>query len=162
MKHLALFALTAAMLFSLAACGCQASDTRPGTNGGTTNSGTSNNSGTTNNGGTANNGSGANNGTANNRPGTATRPGNNSIGDDLEDAVDDVGDAVGDMFDGEDSTGGSMNGGAANNGTANNGTANNSTAADDAANPTGFQRMLDNARVHDVDGILTDGENSQW
>ena len=154
MKRLALFALTAVMLFSLAACGCQASDTRPGTNGGTTNSGTSNNGGTANNSGTGNNGtgSGANNGTANNRPGTATRPGGNSIGDDLEDAVDDVGDAVGDMFDGEDGIGGSMNGGAANNG----------TATDDAVNPTGFQRMLDNARVHDVDGILTDGENSRW
>ena len=27
---------------------------------------------------------------------------------------------------------------------------------------TTFQRMLDNARVHDVDGVLTDGENSRW
>ncbi|MCI8419346.1 MAG: hypothetical protein HFF79_02410 [Oscillospiraceae bacterium] len=30
------------------------------------------------------------------------------------------------------------------------------------ATTTSFQRMLDNARVHDVDGVLTDGENSRW
>ena len=30
------------------------------------------------------------------------------------------------------------------------------------ANMTSFQRMLDNARVHDTDGVLTDGENSRW
>ena len=27
---------------------------------------------------------------------------------------------------------------------------------------TTFQRMLDNARVHDTDGVLADGENSRW
>lgn len=27
---------------------------------------------------------------------------------------------------------------------------------------TSFERMLDNARVHDRDGVLTDGENSRW
>ena len=32
---------------------------------------------------------------------------------------------------------------------------------DSAANTTTFQRMLDNARVHDADGDLTDGENSR-
>ena len=30
------------------------------------------------------------------------------------------------------------------------------------AGDNSFQRMLDNARVHDTDGDLTDGENSAW
>lgn len=30
------------------------------------------------------------------------------------------------------------------------------------ASATNFERMLDNARVHDADGILADGENSRW
>ena len=59
----------------------------------------------------------------------------NSVGGDMRRAADDVGDAVDDLLgNGENAT----------------------------ANRTSFQRMLDNARVHDADGILTDGENSQW
>ena len=59
----------------------------------------------------------------------------NSVGCYMRRAADDVGDAVDDLLgNGENAT----------------------------ANRTSFQRMLDNARVHDADGILTDGENSQW
>ena len=39
------------------------------------------------------------------------------------------------------------------------------TAGDNAksrSDANSFQRMLDNARVHDTDGDLTDGENSRW
>ena len=31
-----------------------------------------------------------------------------------------------------------------------------------SANMSSFEQMLDNARVHDTDGVLTDGENSRW
>lgn len=47
--------------------------------------------------------------------------------------------------------------------TGSNGTDN--SAGDNArsrADTNSFQRMLDNARVHDTDGDLTDGENSTW
>ena len=57
-----------------------------------------------------------------------------SVGNDLRRAADGVGDAV-------------------------------EGAMDDmtrAASATTFERMLDNARVRDTDGILTDGENSHW
>ena len=54
---------------------------------------------------------------------------------------------------------GTTNNGTTNNGTNNHGTTNNGT---NTANTTSFQQMLDNARVHDRDGVLTDGENSTW
>jgi len=149
MKKLAIFCAAAVLVMSLVACGCQADRPTGNTPGsGTTNSGTNN--GTTNNGTT-------NSGT-NNRPGS--NAGNNMQGpmDDFGDAMDDMGNAVEDMLPGTNNSGtannGTTNGGAANNGTGNN-TAN-------GVNPTGFQRMLENARVHDSDGDLTDGENSQW
>ena len=54
--------------------------------------------------------------------------------------------------------GGAMNGGNSGNSTAGNNASGN--AAD--ANATSFQQMISNARVHDTDGVLTDGENSHW
>ena len=61
-----------------------------------------------------------------------------------------MGDAVGDAVDGVQDA---LDGNNANNSRTN--TAN-------TANTTSFQQMLDNARVHDRDGVLTDGENSTW
>ena len=46
-----------------------------------------------------------------------------------------------------------------NNGTTNSGVANNGATGNNA-DRTSFQQMISNARVHDTDGILTDGENS--
>ena len=57
-----------------------------------------------------------------------------TVGGDLRGALDDAGRAVEDAADG----------------------------VRHAAGMTSFERMLDNARVHDVDGILTDGENAAW
>ena len=88
------------------------------------------------------NGSGAANGSANNG-GTVSGSDSSStarsrVGDDLRRAADDVGDAVTGMVDdGRD-------------------------ALTRTTNTTTFQRMLDNARVHDTDGVLSDGENSRW
>lgn len=140
-KKLAIFLTAAAMVLSLAACGNQDNKNNGAANNGTTNNGTTNN-GTTNNG-TTNNGTNnhgtTNNGTANNN--------HNSVGDDLKDAANDVGDAVGDAVDGVQDA---LDGKNANNSRTN------------TANTTSFQQMLDNARVHDRDGVLTDGENSTW
>ena len=96
------------------------------------------NNGTTNNS-TANDGIGSN--------GTTNDGTNNSVGNDLRDAADDMGDAMGDAMDN------------ARNALEGN-TVNNDRAR--SADTTSFQRMLDNARVHDRDGVLTDGENSAW
>ena len=60
-----------------------------------------------------------------------TTVGDTTPGDDLHSAVDDVGSAVGDAVDGV------------------------------TEESVGFRRMLDNARVHDRDGGLNDGENSR-
>ena len=64
--------------------------------------------------------------------------GRSRVGNDLRRAADGVGDAMTGLADaGRDAiTGGTST--------------------------TTFQRMLDNARVHDVDGVLADGENSRW
>lgn len=59
-------------------------------------------------------------------------------------------------------TNGTGNGGTdsgANSGTGNGTAGDNAKSRSDA---NSFQRMLDNARVHDTDGDLTDGENSRW
>ena len=77
----------------------------------------------------------------------------------VEDAVDDVGDAVGDLIGGNNgSSNGGMNGGGANDAPVGNNATGNATGA----NATSFQQMISNARVHDTDGVLTDGENSHW
>ena len=75
--------------------------------------------------------------------GTGGAAGNNgasgSVGSGVRSAVDDAGRAVDDLVD--DVTG---------------------THRTGKANMTSFEKMLDNARVHDVDGVLTDGENANW
>ena len=56
------------------------------------------------------------------------------------------------------------NGSGTGNSGANSGTG-NGTAGDNAksrSDANSFPRRLDNARVHDTDGDLTDGENSRW
>ena len=82
------------------------------------------------------------------------------MGNNLENAAGDVGNAVGDVGDAVDDLLGGNN--ANHNNTANNSTNSSNTNNSKTVNPTSFQRMLDNARVHDQDGILTDGENSRW
>ena len=141
MKRAAILAAAIALVLSLAACG-----NKDNKNNGTNGNGTTNNE--TNGGGTNNNSAGS--GSMNNGTGTGNNStGNNaagndntgsgigrSIGNGVRNAVDDMGRAVDDLMDGgRDSR---------------------------AANMSSFQRMLENARVHDTDGILTDGENSRW
>ena len=157
MKRAAIFAMAAAMVLSLAACGNRDNKNQGTTNNGgqnsgmtngsgTNNSGTNNNmgsgsSGTANNSGlTGNNSSGSGSGSINNN-GTANNSSNSgrSVGSDLGRAADGVGDAVEDLWD------------------------DGRRAVDDLThNTSSFQLMLDNARVHDTDGVLTDGENSRW
>lgn len=190
MKKAALVAAALAMVLSLAACGNKDNNTvndPAGGSGTTQNGGTGTNSGTNaNDNGTANNngsttgsgmgtgsdvgtGTGAGTGTASNTTGTvdgagtgtgtgttagagtgtAAGTGNNTatsrsatgrstVGNDLRRAADDVGDAMTGLV--EDGR----------------------SAVARGTSTTSFQRMLDNARVHDVDGVLTDGENSRW
>ena len=180
MKKAALVAAALAMVLSLAACGNKDNNTvndPAGGNGTTQNNGTGTNGGThANDNGTANNngsstgsgmgtgsdvgtGTGAGTGTAagntagtGNGAGTGTGTGttagagtgNNTatsrstVGNDLRRGLDDVGDAVTGLV--EDGR----------------------SAVARGTSTTSFQRMLDNARVHDVDGVLTDGENSRW
>ena len=172
MKRLAMMVAVLALVMSLAACGC--------TDKSATNNGTTGNSGTTQNGGgtTPGNGQTGNNGSSiTGQPGmngggngmnSAGNGMNNSIFDDVppsnnggimgdvEDTVDNVGDAVDDLIGGNNT--GNNHGGATNNGAANNAPAGNGTNA----TPTNFQKMISNARVHDTDGVLTDDENSHW
>lgn len=58
--------------------------------------------------------------------------------------------------------GGLNNDGTGPNGTTANGTANNGAGATGRSviRPASYDQMLRNARVHDTDGILTDGENA--
>ena len=95
------------------------------------------NNGQTNSGQTGNDAAGTgsdanNNGAAGNDGKSIGR----SIGGSVRSAVDDMGRAVEDVLD--------------------------PNAGNRAANMTSFQRMLENARVRDQDGVLTDGENSRW
>ena len=180
MKKATVFAAALALVLSLAACGNRDNNggqtnngqTNNGqTNNGTTENGSMGNSGVGNNGGTqsggvtgnangsltdpvtgtgtgVNNGTGTgtvtNNGTgtgAVTNNGTGTDAGTQSrsrVGNDLRRAADGVGDAVTDLVD------------------------DGRNAVSRAASATTFERMLDNARVHDTDGVLTDGENSRW
>lgn len=104
---------------------------------GSSNGSMTNGSGTTGNNSAANGSGTANNGStaANNDSGSTAR---SEVGNDLRRAADGVGDAVTGMVDeGRD-------------------------ALTRTTSTTTFQRMLDNARVHDTDGVLTDGENSRW
>lgn len=141
-KHLTLLLVSALMLFSLAACGCSAKDKgNAGTNNTVTGSETvENGSADTGKGNAANsNGSvidGSTNGNVNDtHNGTANN--GNSLVDDAQNAVNEGIDDVQNALDG------------------NNGTAKNSSAGG-----VSFRKMLENGRVHDKDGDLTDGENS--
>ena len=158
MKKAAVLAAALALVMSLAACGNRddgnQNNNQPNTgtmdnNGGSSN-GTTN--GTTNGTGDGaisdNNGSltdPAQNGTSSDPSLGSTGSGSNTsmqsrsrVGNDLRRAADGVGDVVSDLVDdGRD-------------------------ALSRAASATTFERMLDNARVHDTDGVLTDGENSHW
>ena len=93
-----------------------------------------------NSAGTGSNGSltGSGNDTGTGADNAGTPAGRSRVGDDLRRAADNVGDAVTSMVD------------------------EGRSAVARGTRTTTFQRMLDNARVHDVDGVLTDGENSRW
>lgn len=112
-------------------------------NGSTTNGGASTGSGSITGGGTTTGndsmtGGGTTNGTTGGSSTAGSSTNGRSVGNDLRRAADDVGDAVTGMVEG------------------------GRDALTHTTSTTSFQRMLDNARVHDTDGILTDGENSRW
>lgn len=162
MKKAAVLAAALALVMSLAACGNRDDGNQ---NNNQPNTGTMDNNGGSSNGTTNGTGNGTTNGTGdgtisgNNgsltdpaQNGTSSDPslggtgsGSNTsmqsrsrVGNDLRRAADGVGDVVSDLVDdGRD-------------------------ALSRAASATTFERMLDNARVHDTDGVLTDGENSHW
>lgn len=168
MKKAAILAAALAMVLTLAACGNRDnnnSNDRPNDNNATTDNGNVNgshdqNGTTTGNGSTNGNGATTGNGTTTgNDPitGSGSLTDNNGVtgqddrnttddnttsrsrvGNDLRRAADDVGDAVTGMVDGT------------------------RNAVTRGTSTTTFQRMLDNARVHDTDGVLSDGENSRW
>lgn len=151
MKKAALIAAALTMVLTLAACGnMDKNDSGSGTalggaNGTSGINGTNDVSGTGGVNGT--NGVSSTTGvngsaTRSSRNGTAangsTANSRGTVGGDLRRAADDVGDAVTKLADdGRDMVA-------------------RSTGA------TSFERMLDNARVHDTDGVLADGENSRW
>lgn len=149
MKKATVFAAALALLLSLAACGNR--DNNGGqTNNGQTNGGENSGSLTDQNGDT-NNVTGGQTTRSWTGTGTGSQAGSRSwsgtgadngargtVGNDLRRAADGVGSAVEDAVDdGRD-------------------------MLSRAASATTFERMLDNARVHDTDGVLTDGENSRW
>lgn len=149
MKKAALIAAALTMVLTLAACGNMdkndsnyqlGNGATPGDTNGTNGiNGTNDVYGTNGVNGTTNandsvTGSGRNGTTANG----STASSRGTVGNDLRRAADDVGGAV-------------------------------TKLADDGrdmlvrdASATSFERMLDNARVRDTDGVLTDGENSRW
>lgn len=184
MKKATVFAAALALVLSLAACGNK--DNNGQTAGGNQTNGTAENGGpangssngsTTNseNGGSVTGGTGSSNGTQsggtsngsgvsgsltepNGSTGTGTGTGTENgtgtgtgsttdpagqsrsrVGSDLRSAADHVGDAVSDMVD----------------------SGRNALSRVTSANTT-FEQMLDNARVRDTDGVLSDGENSRW
>ena len=108
------------------------------TGGGTTTGSGSITGGGTTTGNDSMTGGGTTNGTTGGSSTAGSSTNGRSVGNDLRRAADDVGDAVTGMVEG------------------------GRDALTHTASTTSFQRMLDNARVHDTDGILTDGENSRW
>ena len=170
MKKAAILAAALAMVLTLAACGNRDNKNGNDNTGVTTNGGQNSGSGTNSgvsgshdrddpvtgsNGSTTGNGSSAGNdpitgssGSLNDDNDVTDRDGRDNgddssmgrsrVGNDLRRAADDVGDAMTGLADAGRS------------------------AVTRGTSTTTFQRMLDNARVHDVDGVLTDGENSRW
>lgn len=150
MKRAAIFAAAAALVLSLAACGGQGDKNQSANGAGagqsTANGSDANAPGTANggsaNGGITNGSTSSDNGTtANSSAGNDTRS-RSSLGSDVRRGLDDVGDAVEDIWDG------------------------GRNAVDDMtrsrANTTSFQRMLDNARVTDVDGTMDGSGSGRW
>jgi len=166
-KRLTLLLATALLVFGLTACGCSSKDSgnngsavvggetagtqsdsaspNTGTSNGESGSGTGsstngeNNSGTS---GSANSGSGSgtggsmNDGSGTSGSGSSGADSGNSLLDDAQDAVDQGINNARNALDG--TTGTTRN----------------------RAGGVSFQKMLENGRVHDRDGDLTDGENS--
>ena len=144
MKHLTLLLTAALLVFNLTACGCSAKDSGSTTTGqettGTTEDSASPNTGTSNgeagagtgstSGGSQNGSSGASGEAGSNTGGTANSDGTGSLLEDAGDALKDGANDVKDALDGSSKAGG-----------------------------VSFRQMVRNARVHDTDGILTDGEN---
>ena len=160
MKKAAILAAALAMVLSLAACGGRDDNNSDNqTNGSITdNNGVNGSSGSNdyNNNGSGSpgtgtgtgsmtgpgspdsSGSGTTSGTGSGVNHDAGIDGRSRVGGDLRRAADSVGDAVTDLVD------------------------DGCNALARSTSATTFQRMLDNARVHDTDGVLTDGENSRW
>ena len=156
MKHLTLLLAAALLVFNLTACGCSAKDSGSTTTGqettGTTEDSTSPNTGTSNgesgagtgsssgsgstsgsnSGGSQNGSSGGSGEAGSNTGGTANSDGTGSLLEDAGDALKDGANDVKDALDGSSKAGG-----------------------------VSFRQMVRNARVHDTDGDLTDGENSR-
>ena len=150
MKHLTLLLTAALLVFNLTACGCSAKDSGSTTTGqettGTTEDSTSPNTGTSNgeagagtgstsgstSGGSQNGASGGSGEAGSNTGGTANSDSTGSLLEDAGDALKDGANDVKDALDGSSKAGG-----------------------------VSFRQMVRNARVHDTDGDLTDGENSR-
>lgn len=143
MKHLTLFLTAALLVFNLTACGCSAKDSGStgdavvgGETTGTTNDNTSPNTGTSN--GETGAGTGGGNQSADTANGSSHS--GSSDGGLLNDAQNAVNDGINDVKDALDGT---------------------TDTAKSRAGGVSFQKMLENGRVHDRDGDLTDGENSR-
>ena len=156
-KHLTLMLAAALLVFNLTACGCSAKDS--GNTGntaagqettGTTNDSTSPNTGTSNGESGAGTGGGSMTGGQNTNGGSSGNStsgtngdsqngstGGNSLLDDAQNAVNNGIDNAQNALDGTNN------------------------AAKSHAGGVSFQKMLENGRVHDRDGDLTDGENSR-
>ena len=163
MKKAAILAAALAMVLTLAACGNrddndsgnQPNDSSVTDNNGVSGSHDRDDPVTGSNGSTTGNGSSAGNdpitgssGSLNDDNDVTDRDGRDNgddssmgrsrVGNDLRRAADDVGDAMTGLADAGRS------------------------AVTRGTSTTTFQRMLDNARVHDTDGVLADDENSRW
>ena len=107
--------------------------------------------------GCGNRGNNADSTTPNNGSASVTTPdgstSGNGLAGDVENGLDDAGNAIGNGLNdvGEAITGNNGATSGTNNGT-NNGTVSSGVP---------YDQMLDNGRVHDSDGFLTDGENSR-
>ena len=132
-------------ILSLAACGGQGDKNQSangsGANGAVTNGSGTNGSGTVN-GGITNGSTSSDNGTTANNSASNDARSRSSLGNDVRRGLDDVGDAVEDIWDdGRDAVNDMTRG---------------------TANTTSFQRMLNNARVTDVDGTMDGSGSGRW
>ena len=129
MKKAAIFAVAAAFILSLAACGSRDDGNRDTNNNGVGQNTTGDRD--------PNGSTSSDNGTDVGRNAGNDARSRSSLGNDVRRGLDDVGDAVEDMWDdGRNAV---------------------DNAARGTANNTSFQPMLDKARVHDVDGMSDGG-----